>query len=224
VLFDVDGTLAVGSSAHLAALVDTAWDVLALRVDVRMVGERPHIGGLDVTGWIDSQVVRMILDRAQDEGGPQLAPDALVERYVATYAERLADGSAHAGRAVRGAADMLDRLASRGTQLGLVTGNAHGVARLKLAALGLDGWFSFDRDGGFGDWRESRAELPAAAAAELGVALGPQVWLVGDTCADMASARAAGLTAVGVRTGGDDEGELRAAGADLVLASVADLP
>ncbi|WP_066586233.1 HAD family hydrolase [Cellulomonas timonensis] len=222
VLFDIDGTLAVGSSAHLAALVATAWDVLRLRVDIQMVGERPHLDDQDVTGWIDSQVLRLLRDRAQAEGRAPL--DALVERYVATYADALADGTALVGRPVPGAAHVLDALRSRGTPLGLVTGNVHGVARLKLTGLGLDRGFSFHRDGGFGDWRAGRAELPAAAGQRLGIALGPEVWLVGDTCADMAGAKGAGLTAVGVLTGGDDEEELRAAGADVVLRSVADLP
>ena len=223
VLLDIDGTLATGSSAHLAALLDAAWDVLGLRLELEMVGERPHIGGLDVTGWIDAQVLRMLIDRAGDAAArPSL--QTLVERYVGTYAGRLDAGTAQVGKVVPGAAQVLERLESRGTPLGLVTGNVHGVARLKLAGLGLDRWFSFDRDAGFGDWRSSRADLPAAAAARLGVALGPEVWLVGDTRADMAGARGAGLTAIGVLTGGDDEEGLRAAGADLVLPSVAGLP
>ena len=59
----------------------------------------------------------------------------------------------------------------------------------------------------------------AAVLAGLGAAV-----YVGDTPADMAAAVQAGARAVGVTTGSFTERDLAAAGADLVLASLADFP
>jgi phosphoglycolate phosphatase len=47
---------------------------------------------------------------------------------------------------------------------------------------------------------------------------------VGDTIADVRAARAAGVPAVVVTSGPDDEATLRAAGADVVLGSLEELP
>src|SRR4051794_16688116 len=54
VLFDIDGTLATGSSAHLVALLRAVQEQLGERAELSMLGERPHVGGVDVTGWIDA--------------------------------------------------------------------------------------------------------------------------------------------------------------------------
>jgi phosphoglycolate phosphatase len=48
--------------------------------------------------------------------------------------------------------------------------------------------------------------------------------MVGDTVVDMLAGKAAGAQAVGVLSGFGEESELLAAGADLILPSVADLP
>lgn len=57
----------------------------------------------------------------------------------------------------------------------------------------------------------------------LGIVDAATVWAVGDTAADMRAARAARVSAVGVLTGYGDADELREAGADAVVSSVAEL-
>jgi len=59
----------------------------------------------------------------------------------------------------------------------------------------------------------------AAVLADLGAAV-----YVGDTPADMAAAAEAGARAIGVSTGSFTDRDLKAAGADLVLSSLADFP
>jgi phosphoglycolate phosphatase len=61
------------------------------------------------------------------------------------------------------------------------------------------------------------------AAGALSVAAQNCV-MVGDTTVDMLAGKAAGAQTIGVLSGFGDEVELRAAGADQILASVADLP
>ncbi|MEZ4335433.1 MAG: HAD family hydrolase [Sandaracinaceae bacterium] len=62
-----------------------------------------------------------------------------------------------------------------------------------------------------------------ASALELGAALEPPVAFVGDTPVDVATARAAGMTAIAVAWGMRDVALLREAGAEVVLERPADL-
>lgn len=224
VLFDIDGTLAVGSSGHLGALARAARATLELAVEFDVSGEAPHMNGVDVTGWIDAQLWRTLMAAAGEAPDDRDRLAQLVGHYTAGFTDWLESGGS-AGTLVPGARETVLRLRDAGTRLALVTGNVHGVARAKLERLSLDEPFAFDPDAGFGDWRADRAELVPAALERL--AVGPtersSVALVGDTAHDMAAARAAGLIAVGVTTGARDATALRAAGATLVVESVARL-
>jgi phosphoglycolate phosphatase-like HAD superfamily hydrolase len=219
VILDIDGTLLVRSSAHLLSLAHTIGEWLGGPVGLEMRGERPVIAGRDVTGFVDAQVARVLL-------GDAVSPLARLHDFVNQYSTRfeadLAAG-ASAGDVVPGTGDCLATLAAAGVRLALGTGNASRVASAKLAAHGLGRWFEFDRDAGFGDWRADRGSVAAAAVRSLRATAGPSTWLVGDTAADVAAAKALGLTAVGVLSGAAGAGELAAAGADLVLASVSGL-
>src|SRR5690606_39549094 len=59
--------------------------------------------------------------------------------------------------------------------------------------------------------------------SQLGVPVEACV-MVGDTTVDILAAKRAGAQAIGVLSGFGEEAELRAAGADLILPSVAELP
>src|SRR5262249_20144037 len=101
-------------------------------------------------------------------------------------------------------------------------GNVRAGAAAKLAVAGLDGWFDAEI-GGYGSDSHVRAEL-VARAIERGRARGEvaEVVVVGDTIHDIAAARARGATVGAVATGGDPADAL--AGADVVFASMAELP
>ena len=103
----------------------------------------------------------------------------------------------------------------------LATGNAHRVARRKLAAMGVDHHFTFAPHLGFGDMHADRTAMVRAA---MGTGVRPEcVAVVGDTPYDMAAAAAVGAAGVGVLTGSADEATLFAAGASFVMVSVAEL-
>ncbi|MGH3621783.1 MAG: HAD family hydrolase, partial [Sciscionella sp.] len=79
----------------------------------------------------------------------------------------------------------------------------------------------------YGAISEQRADLVAAAmanaSAKHGTTFPPQqVFVVGDTPADVRAARQHGAVAVGVATGRHSEDELRAAGAAVVFADLSD--
>jgi len=93
----------------------------------------------------------------------------------------------------------------RGNQavLGLVTGNIERIAWRKLAAAQIDRYFSF---GAFGDEAELRDELPPRAIARAEQITAQQfaldeIFVVGDTPADIACGAASHLRTIAVATG-----------------------
>jgi phosphoglycolate phosphatase len=102
-----------------------------------------------------------------------------------------------------GAFDAVAAVHERGARVLVVTAKRGDLARLHIEHLGLP----VDEVVGLA-WAEGKA-----AALRATRALG----YVGDHVADMAAARAAGIPAVGVRTGPCPADELYAAGASLVL-------
>ncbi len=87
--------------------------------------------------------------------------------------------------------------------LALVTGNYEPIARLKLRAAGIGGFFRRGQ-GGFGSDHEDRAMLPQIARRRAGDDDGnpwprAQTAVIGDTPRDIACARADGVRVVGDR-------------------------
>ena len=109
-----------------------------------------------------------------------------------------------------GAREALAAVRAAGARAVVITAKYEVTARLSLDGVGLAA------DEIFAD---VHGPQKAAVLAGLGAAV-----YVGDTPADMAAAVQAGARAVGVTTGSFTDRELAAAGADLVLASLADFP
>nr|WP_272924362.1 HAD hydrolase-like protein [Streptomyces sp. SID8381] len=124
------------------------------------------------------------------------------------------------GHALPGAAAALAALEERGVRQSVVTGNVRAAADVKLAVFGLDAYLLLD-DGAYGEDGEERPELLRKALARAGVAASAAVFL-GDTPADVAGGHAAGVRVVAVATGKTSAAELKDAGADVVLDSLAD--
>lgn len=219
VLFGVDGTLVSASDGHLRCLAEVAAPLLGRPIPVESWTCTPVVDGQIVSGKVDAEIFRSLLDH-----NPMLEDilAGLVDEYAERYACELADGL-QSCTAVAGVSEMLDMLAASGVKAGLATGNAHRVAEAKLEAVGISRHFAFDRLGGFGDWRAGRPEVVRAAVRTVGQRPGKQVWLVGDSTAEMRIARLLNLTGIGVATGAASIDSLRDAGARTVLRSAADL-
>lgn len=153
------------------------------------------------------------------------------ERVFAALAEagrRNAEKLRSRGYALAGAAECLERLAHRPDVINSVlTGNIEDNARVKLGAFGLDTWVDFSV-GAFGAEHRVRSQLvPIAqgkAAKHYGFDAAKDVTLlVGDTVRDVIAGRDGGARVIAVATGLDSEEELREAGADAVLATLADV-
>ena len=183
-----------------------------------------------IAGRTDRDIARRMLMTA---GVPATDIDARTEdvRAVACAAyERLCPDDLSAC-VTPGIGELLDELAAReDTILSLVTGNFEPIARRKLAAAGIGGYFAAGQ-GGFACDHESRAELPAVARRRAGALLDAggagQPWprertlLIGDTPRDIACARADGVRVVAITTGPYDADDL--ADADAVARDAGEL-
>ncbi|MBN1334943.1 MAG: HAD family hydrolase [Deltaproteobacteria bacterium] len=205
ILFDIDGTLVRLGSAGRRSM-EAAFE--------RVYGIPDGFANVDFRGSLDPS----LLDQARRTHG--IPQDPVAEaRFLAHYLEVLESTLDPAHRADQhlcpGVEPTLQRLSS-GHVLGLVTGNWREGARRKLGAFGL--WERF-AVGGFGEDGTERVDLVRMAlwraqAQQFDV---QRVAVVGDTPADVESARRAGARSVAVCTGWNTEEDLRNADPDLLL-------
>jgi phosphoglycolate phosphatase-like HAD superfamily hydrolase len=216
-LFDVDGTLVNAAGAGRRAFERAVAD--------RCGGLNGSLTGLRLDGMTDRLIVRealRLLGRPFDEA----FCDALLDRYV----EHLATEIHAPGYAVLpGVVEALEALRARGALVALCTGNVVAGARLKLARGGLERYFDWGASAVFGfaaDGEERERVVEAAlrrASARLGRTVAPREALViGDTPRDVSAAHALGVPVLAVATGRYAVDELRAAGAEHVVPSLAD--
>lgn len=211
VLFDIDGTLLTTGGAGARAWA-YAFDTL--------FGTPADITRFSEVGMTDPVVARQTflgaLGREPDEA--ELA--SLIARYVMRLPDEVETSPGY--RVFDGVVELLERLASKGTLLGLVTGNVEGAAYIKIGRGGLARYFVF---GGYGTDSPERNRLTQAAIDRASMLHGHEldpstVAVVGDTPRDIAAARAVGAISVAVATGEYSVTQLQAAGADHVLPSL----
>lgn len=207
VLWDLDGTLlragAVSREAFEAAFA-------------AVVG-RPATGsgGVSFAGRTDPWIAREV---CREEGVDEALCAPLLARLpveLAARAERLAAD----GVVLPHAHDVLDALAARGWQQGVVTGNLRATARTKVTSLRLDRHLDLEASA-YGDDGPTRDALVPVALARAGRAA-QDAWVVGDTPHDLACARAGGVRCLLVATGAYALEDLAPLGADAVLPDLA---
>jgi phosphoglycolate phosphatase len=215
ILWDIDSTL-VRAGPFGRALYAAAFE----RVTGRPMGiQAPTHGRLDPDIFRDT-VVANDLD-------PGAYPFPAFAAALAAAYEAGAEQLGREGTALPGAASVLGALGARPhTVQTVLTGNVRTVARVKLAAFGLDGHVDL-ASGAYGDDAEARAGLVDVAwrraSGRHGAAFDAAgTVLVGDSVHDVAAGRAAGVPVVAVATGRSSRDELAAAGADVVLDDLGD--
>lgn len=209
-LFDIDNTLLYSGGAGTAAMFAAFADVYGTTVD----GQR-----LEFDGRTDLAIFRDMLaaiDVDLDVAEPRYA------RFVETYLGRLESALVEKqGHLKPGLPQLLDALVAAGVELGITTGNLRQGAAHKLRHFGLHDYFP---SGGYGDAVFDRAMLVRDAIGCFGPDAGARpIWVVGDTPADIASARANGVFAIGVATGSYTRAQLLECGADLAFADLSDV-
>jgi phosphoglycolate phosphatase len=196
-LFDCDGTLVDGQAPHRLALAET----------FAAEGLTPPSPG----------AARRLIGLGLVETMAALLPDAPRADHV-----RLAEAYKRAFHGLRtrglveeplfpGIAALLDALEEEGWLLGIATGKSSRGLDLCLACHGLSRRFVTRQTA---DLHPSKPHpsMIEAAMAEAGASAETTI-MIGDTTYDMAMARAAGATAIGVAWGYHPVSELRTAGA-----------
>jgi phosphoglycolate phosphatase len=225
VLWDIDGTLIRSAGAGLQAM----------RRAVELHPEAARaLAGMRLDGMTDYKIARTLCAARRVASAPEHPlehhagqvtreeMDALLGAYLEALEKALQNAPGY--EVLPGVHAVMDLMDAMGTVVhALGTGNLERGARLKLTPGGL--WERF-RFGGYGSDAEERADILRAAvrraAEHVGRPLGLEAFVVvGDTPRDVAAAHEVGLACVGVTTGRYTDAELRDAGAEDVLASLA---
>ena len=156
-----------------------------------------------------AEVDRRLGAKLEDEIA-QWFPANQRDTAVASYRRHYLTVAAGLTTALPGARAALAAVRQAGEAAVIITAKHVSSAGPSLAVAGLSGDDLFTNVHG----AEKAAVLARISAAAY----------VGDTPADMQAATAAGVTAVGVPTGSFPAGDLRAAGADVVLGSLHEFP
>ncbi len=214
-LFDIDGTLIVSGGAGSRALEQAF---------VELTGIERALNGVRLDGATDLAIVREALEHGGQKVTPELM-EQLVSRYTALLPGELARADGY--RLLEGVEALLEKLAAELRVFGLCTGNVREGARAKLAHGGV--WEHFTRtfEGGFGSDGEIRSDIVRAALrraeAHRGRALKPmEALVIGDTPRDVTAAHEVGVPVLAVATGRYTAAQLREAGADMVVDSLAE--
>ena len=211
-LFDIDGTLLSSGGAGQAAMEH------ALEVVFGITGPTE---GISYAGRTDRAITADMLGYHNVE-----AEDDVVAGFMEAYLARLPhELEQRPGLILPGVAELLAQLSEHpGMTLALLTGNFRRGAELKLTHYGLLDYFQF---GGFGDHHRDRDDVARQAADEVRSAHGAdaadELWVIGDTPADVQCGRAIGAVTVAVATGVFSADELEAATPDHLFEDFSDV-
>ncbi|MDZ4763307.1 MAG: haloacid dehalogenase-like hydrolase [Chloroflexota bacterium] len=215
-LFDIDGTLVLTRGAGREATKYAMQDIFGTHgsIDTHTFG-----GKTDWTTLIElltphgfnADAIGDHLPRYIESMGQHLA------RVIVGYPVIPCPGALETVAALRERDDLA---------FGIVTGNVRTSAPVKLRAAGFDpAWFPV---GAYGDEAISRDDLPALALQRARTTFAhdfalDQVFVIGDTPADIQCARACGAVAVAVRTGFGTQDDLSACQPDYLFDDLRDL-
>jgi phosphoglycolate phosphatase len=202
----------------------------------RRVTGYPLVALPQTAGRTDSEIFFEALALNEEGIGPVpgLADAGGQDLLLATYISELADAFARRrdllpaqGRVLPGAREAVRAVAGLpGVVQSVLTGTIRANAVAKLAAFGLDGFFDLEIGGYGSDVYPMGAQLLRTrerAWEKYGADIGPEATVyVADSVRDVEAAQIGGGRCVAVASGRSTAGELRDAGADLVLDDLAD--
>lgn len=218
---DVDVELVVfdmaGTTVNDDGLVERAFVLAAERsgiVDSAAALAEAVTFGRETMGQSKLDVFRELTD-SEDEAV------AATEAFETAYGELLEQVGV---TAVEGAADLFQELRDAGVKVALVTGFSRVTQDTLIEKLGWSDLIDVSLCPAEAGRGRPYPDLPLTALLRAGASSVAAMVVVGDTASDMLSGRSAGAgLVVGVLTGTHDSETLEEAGADVVIASVADL-
>ena len=213
-LFDIDGTLIMSGGAGARALEQAF---------VELTGIERALTGVRLDGATDLAIVREALVQGGHEVTPELM-DRLVSRYTALLPGALQRAEGY--RLLEGVEALLEKLAAELRVFGLCTGNVREGARAKLSHGGVWEHFARGFEGGFGSDAELRADIVRAALRRAEAHRGrplkaTEALVIGDTPKDVFAAHEVGVPVLAVTTGRFTADQLREAGADMIVDTLA---
>lgn len=207
-LFDLDGTL-----------VDSVPDI-ARAANLLLESEGFEPLGVDEVRAMIGHGIPKLVERVFIARGRSLdaeAHAAMTVRMMGIYADNLTGLTVP----LPGAMDVLEDSVRAGLKLAVVTNKPEAFSREILVHFGMDAHVAVVVGGDTCATRKPEPEMLLHAAAALGASADDAV-MVGDSSADVASARAAGMRVIVVR-GGYTTVPAEELGADLVIDGLPDL-
>ncbi len=206
VLFDIDGTLLSTSGAGGRAMHKALKKQFEKSIPITAVS----LAGRCDRGIFTDLLTAAEVDPSEDN----------FQKLAGVYYECLeTELGSHDSILLPGVQEILDLCSDHDSiSVGLLTGNFKRGADMKLNHFGISRYFGF---GGFGDNFSCRNELAKSMLATVensaGVTDPEKIWIIGDTPADIACAKAIGAKCVAVATGEYQHEVLSALGAEYVL-------
>ena len=190
ILFDIDGTMLRGAGyQHRDALIE------GVR---RATGVATSFDNIDTAGRLDRDLIAALLAKAGASKDHSI--EAIANDCCQAY---LADCEGSLKHCVLpGVAAFLERAASHGVVLGVVSGNLRAIGLKKLERAGLLHHFSVSAFSEDGHTRAELARLAADEARDLhGIDEWAPVFVIGDHLNDVEAARTNGFYSIAVATG-----------------------
>ncbi len=209
IVFDLDGTL-----------VDTAPDLLRALNETLDLEGLPH-PPLPQVKKLVGQGARALIERGAALAGARFSGDR-IDQLTAAFIEFYRADIAGQSKPYPGVADALTQLAEAGAKLAVCTNKRTDLSVQLLEALDLAPRFSAIVGADAVQDRKPHPDHYRAAVARAGGALRRSL-MVGDSAADVASARGAGAPVIVVRFGYADDAPERL-GADALIARYDELP
>jgi phosphoglycolate phosphatase len=214
VLFDIDGTL-VDTGGAGARGWEWAFERFFTYPGV-------DIGKYSKSGMTDPVIARHVFQEVMQREPHDGELTQLMAGYMAVVPDFVAASDGYT--VLDGVPELLERLTREGVLLGITSGGLEPVAHAKLGRGQLNRFFLL---GGYGSDSEDRIELTRVAIERgerrLGRRVQPEkIAVVGDTPLDVEAAEGVGVVSVAVTSGRYTVEQLREAGADHVLASLAE--
>ncbi len=208
-LFDLDGTL-IDSKNDIAAAVNLSLERLGL----------PRLPEARVSQFVGDGVQKLIQRALREAMGTEAPEDQIgkgVELFLEEYGNHLLDST----RLYPGVREGLDRL--YWAQFAIVTNKPEKLSRKILEALGLGHRFCTILGGDSISLRKPDPAPLREAMRRCGTTAHETV-MVGDSPADIKAGQAAGVITCGIAGGFRGREALEAAGCDLIVESVSELP
>lgn len=208
-LFDLDGTL-----------IDSVPDLAAATNELLAQDNLPPLSVDAVRGMIGNGVKKLV-ERAYAAVQRPVEGEGLAgatDRMMAIYGRHLTGQTA----LMPGAMEMVAAYHIAGVRIAVVTNKPEEFTHELIKHFGFDAIVDVVVGGDTGPQRKPAPDMLEHALAAMGVAAGKAI-MVGDSPADIDSAKAAGVLSVAVR-GGYTNVPVEELGADILIDSLKDLP